>query len=81
MTESTKPHVQPTSPRHEVLAAIRRAHRVYVATLVAPGDRTTYILIPKTAARCLMENHAAAFITNNGGDLFIGPASRIADER
>lgn len=79
MSDYTKPHVQPATPRHEVIAAIKRANKVYVATLVAPGARTTYILIPKTAARCLMQHHDTAFIQNNSGNLFIGPASKVAD--
>lgn len=79
MNSYTKPHTQPASPRHEVLAAIKRASKIYVATMVAPSARTTYILIPKTVARCLMQHHDAAFITNNSGNLFIGPAAKVAE--
>ncbi len=80
MTEPlAKPHVVQTSPTHDVMDAIKRANKIYVATLVAPGARTTYILIPKTQARELMKLHDHAFTKSENGNLFIGPAARILE--
>lgn len=64
------------TPKHEVISAIYRAHKIFVATVVAPGVRTTYVPVPKTVARALMKFHKEAFIENKGGDLFIGPAEK-----